>query len=1466
MNNDIRLYIQNTKGQFENIDLYEDENISIVDSIQDVKDIKKIFNVFSRDFKVRASYENNKKFKHYYNLNIDNGFDGRKKTKALMTIGGNDYRVGYLRLIDVILKDNKVDSYKLSFQGETVSLKDIIKDDKLKDLDFTEIVFDNTPEKRVEGIRDGLYSGGNVSFDDDGNQLYPDVIFVPIFSGGKVVAHPHGEDYSNTASLKPTDNSYDFSLVKFTGQGGGKTSSATSGVDASFLGLSATFTNFPISPYDFKTGVKVGRLLQMVDDKYPELILENSFIQREELDQMYMLFNGEIETGATQNVSDAFNNSTSALPDGQVNSVVYTTEAGDPNGAITLVRDTGADFHYIVMDTNSSRPRLSEGIFVCEDNRATEKVDVTIKKYYYNSSGRRVNLLVTTINDIQSGATYPRNGLNLSTWGNGSAANGRNMYMDVTFTCSQQLDGLIDFRFDYAAWNGSSLVKAKSVSTQPISSFIIDIKNYAPEIKVLDLVMGIFKMFNMTAYVENDAVVIKELEDYYKEGVSHDITTLVEANKSSVSPGFNYKSVSMRHKEAEDVLTKNFLGSTNFGDMDISKADFIEDVQENEEYLLDGKEYKIETPFSRMMLENLYLGFDSAQQLLGTYANGSGGLPTDIVIGNQIDGTLKEVKTKPILFFAKQADTSRTFQETSGSNDILDLAGYQAGLFTENGNSAGIHGNLAGGRGLVLTETVSEASINDYGLSTIGVFKASDGTTEIGANDKNRWFNPSSIMPTRFKRNGELINPFGKFQSLNFNNDIYDEFEYHNGANADVFINGLYQTNYERYINNVYSKDARITKFDVNFTQALINQYSLKDTFIVGSNQYNINKINLNLLTGKGKVELINKIEFEEVDPAETTGSLARKSITGLNLLPSSGNYIYNLSPILAYSETIGTNETININNEDGFADAYYAFTKMREEYPNLESLGIITTWYGDTDDDTMSIQPRLDVATGFTSFSDDWSVGTYDRTNTLTTTINSLGKSNVGGTPDDSGLVEFVNLCNNEGIKVMLYPFLQMDTEGKEWRGQIQFDGTQAGLDNWFDTYTDFIRHYSQLFGGTNKIDKFMIGSEFVTLTQLIINGEYEGVNKLVTLASQVKGDFGSDSAKISYGANWDEYHSHNGVYHMDKLWTSNDIDEVSIDNYFPLTDFQDPSTVTYQDIVDGFESGEGWEHYYSTYNDPSSKVDYDVAGGEFAWKNIFGWWDRDHTGATTNLLTNGDMSSVSWPWNHGSWSYITPTTDGSTATLTLTGTYPTDFPRIEQTFATTIGEDYDVTINIDSNGNPCKLIVVEDGTFTFIDSTSSITTSGYEDVSFTFTATSTNTILQILIEGTSGDEAFVTNAEVIEVGGAPASGWTARMKPLFFAEYGFASVDGTTNQPNIFAPLLPRESTGTTDFEVMKQSLIAFNAYWDAKTQGVSGFAEDRFAWAYDIRPYPAFPHYNIWDDSDKWSQGHWLNGKLI
>jgi hypothetical protein len=59
----------------EKLDLFGDEKISIVSKSTDIENLEKIFTDFSQPFSVPSSPNNDRIFKHYYNLNIDNGLN-----------------------------------------------------------------------------------------------------------------------------------------------------------------------------------------------------------------------------------------------------------------------------------------------------------------------------------------------------------------------------------------------------------------------------------------------------------------------------------------------------------------------------------------------------------------------------------------------------------------------------------------------------------------------------------------------------------------------------------------------------------------------------------------------------------------------------------------------------------------------------------------------------------------------------------------------------------------------------------------------------------------------------------------------------------------------------------------------------------------------------------------------------------------------------------------------------------------------------------------------------------------------------------------------------------------------------------------------------------------------------------------------------------------------------------------------
>ena len=127
----LQLYISSTR-----VDLFKDESVSITQTIQNVKDISKIFTEFTQSFTVPASKINNILFKHYYNFDIAvNSFDARNKVSAEIQLNFTPFKKGYIRLEGVELKKNKAYAYKITFFGETINLKDVLEDDELSALD-----------------------------------------------------------------------------------------------------------------------------------------------------------------------------------------------------------------------------------------------------------------------------------------------------------------------------------------------------------------------------------------------------------------------------------------------------------------------------------------------------------------------------------------------------------------------------------------------------------------------------------------------------------------------------------------------------------------------------------------------------------------------------------------------------------------------------------------------------------------------------------------------------------------------------------------------------------------------------------------------------------------------------------------------------------------------------------------------------------------------------------------------------------------------------------------------------------------------------------------------------------------------------------------------------------------------------------------------------------------------------------
>ncbi len=120
----------------------------------------------------------------------------------------------------------------------------------------------------------------------------------------------------------------------------------------------------------------------------------------------------------------------------------------------------------------------------------------------------------------------------------------------------------------------------------------------------------------------------------------------------------------------------------------------------------------------------------------------------------------------------------------------------------------------------------------------------------------------------------------------------------------------------------------------------------------------------------------------------------------------------------------------------------------------------------------------------------------------------------------------------------------------------------------------------------------------------------------------------------------------------------------------------------------------------------------------------------------------------------------------------------------------------------------------------------------------------------------------------------------WVPMSKPIVFTEIGCAAVDKGTNQPNRFVDVkssesgLPYGSNGQRDDYLQQQYYRTVLGYWsDPAHNPVSPLyggpmidMSRAYAWAWDTRPFPAFPNArSLWSDGGNYARGHWLNGRV-
>ena len=545
--------------------MFEDESVVITQTIKNVQDIGKIFTDFTRTFNLPASKTNNKIFKHYYNFHIEDGFDARVRKPANIELNTLPFTDGRVKLEGVDLKDNKPHTYKITFFGSTVTLKDLVGDDTLSGL--SSLVSFNK-----------LYDASNVKDALQDDPTTNDII-VPLITHTKRLHY-------NSHSSDTTVGNLHYKSGHITG----------------------------VAYTDLKYAIRLHSIIEAIQTKYGVTFSDDFFVNTNA--PYYNLFmwlhrkKGEVEnlTGVNQSIVNQFVNQSDANTLSSISNNTTLNLLGDHTKYFSKILELD-----VLTTTSFSISIQNDGIEIYNTGEINSDTTINLTNYDFGYSG-------TTIY-IESASTVVFNSIQ---WEIGYRPSPSQLYFK-NYT-------ILSYAF--------------------ISTFTFDITQQIPDIKVIDFLSGLFKMFNLTAYVEQNTneIVVKTLDSFYSAGSSYDVTKYVDVSSSSVNIALPYREVNFEHEDTETFLSafhRQRYGKT------WGKSEYTNGER------LDGGIYDIKTPFSQMKYERL--------------VDENGGLNTDVQVGWFVDDNQESYVGKPLLFYPirQTLTTQIAFLNSSTSQDPI---------------------------------------------------------------------------------------------------------------------------------------------------------------------------------------------------------------------------------------------------------------------------------------------------------------------------------------------------------------------------------------------------------------------------------------------------------------------------------------------------------------------------------------------------------------------------------------------------------------------------------------------------------------------------------------------------------------------------------------------------------------------------------------------------------------------------
>lgn len=481
------------------VDLFQAENLVIKQVVKDVTDPAKLFTDYSRDLTVPASKVNNRIFKHYYNLDIDNGFDARRLVPAAILIGNVTYKLGNVALESVSMKGGVAESYSIRFYGKLTEIGKAIGVDKLSGLNLASLLSVDIQSKFSNTVKN-------------------DIVF-PLNS--KYNRYKYGAAVTDFDDVERTK------VINYI--------DATHNPD-----------NYGIQPFDLHGAIKVGYLLDRIENKYGFTI--TGALRQDYVEDLYLWLsnNKEQEDGSTLNAY-----ASNLSPTSSSNTGVFVS-----GGSIT--------FSYV-------SPTIAYSVSARATWTGNGKVVI-----YRNGS--------PVAESTTSGSYTP------------------DVYIDyystVTFRVYTETAQNVNLTVDnYNEQNFSTENFTETITVNSVADYITS--EYIPDMRVMDFLKALFKMFNIIAEVDNNSNITTYHQDgYMAQGDVVELGDYVSVDSVVKAPTY-YSSVRFNHKYNETAIEVGYktTAGDNYGSLEYEAS--------GQDFKAQGMEYKIESGVSVLPLEHI---------------------------------------------------------------------------------------------------------------------------------------------------------------------------------------------------------------------------------------------------------------------------------------------------------------------------------------------------------------------------------------------------------------------------------------------------------------------------------------------------------------------------------------------------------------------------------------------------------------------------------------------------------------------------------------------------------------------------------------------------------------------------------------------------------------------------------------------------------------------------------------------